>query len=197
LIPTIPPTRVLAVLNEIFCAFDDLTFKRGLEKIKTINSTYMVASGIPIHRRDHCEAAVLLGLHMYQAFSELKESSSYLSQINLRIGIACGPVVAGIIGRTKYSYDCWSDTTNTASRMDSSGLEGHIQITQEVYNAVQTSRKFPFAKRGTIEVKGKGLMTTYLLNMPTYFSNANTMEQNGFDKPKVSFQVTDATDVDF
>lgn len=168
------PTKVLSLLNDLFTAFDDLTFKSGLEKIKTINTTYMVASGVPVTRRNHAEAAILLAIQMFDAFTHMKETFSLFSFINLRIGIACGPLVAGIIGRTKYSYDCWSDTVNTASRMESTGMDGHIQVTEEVYYSIQGNDRFGFTKRGTFEVKGKGMMSAYLLNIQQYAPSSSS-----------------------
>jgi adenylate cyclase len=153
------PEQVVGVLDEIFSAFDQLALQRGLEKIKTIGDAYMVAGGLPEPRADHVEAVVELALEMQAEFARLCESLGL--GLAIRIGIDTGPVVAGVIGRHKFTYDLWGDTVNTASRMESHGVAGRIQVTQTTYRHLQDH--YRFEERGEVEVKGKGLQRTYLL----------------------------------
>ena len=155
----VSPTELVALLNEIFSTFDNLAERHGLEKIKTIGDAYMVVGGLPITRPDHAEAIAEMALDMQDAIQEFsKTQNQYLS---IRIGINTGPVVAGVIGIKKFIYDLWGDTVNTASRMESHGLPGSIHVTATTYQQLQD--KYFFESRGAIEVKGKGKMTTYLL----------------------------------
>ena len=151
--------RVVGVLDEIFSAFDRLTRKRGLEKIKTIGDAYMVAGGLPEPRPDHAQAVAELALEMQ---SELERVCQALGLgLSIRIGIDTGPVVAGVIGRHKFTYDLWGDTVNTASRMESHGVPGRIQVTEATYQRLRD--RFDFEDRGEIEIKGKGRLHAYLL----------------------------------
>jgi len=156
------PSSVFYLLNDVYTLFDELTLSHGLEKIKAVNSTYMVASGVPQYRSDHLLQAVLLAKDIFDRMSKFHSAFLENEGLGLRIGIATGDVVAAIVGKRKYTYDCWSDCVNTASRMESHGVVGHIQVTEEVYNRMK--HVFEFQKRGEIYVKGKGLMTTYLLD---------------------------------
>ncbi len=151
-------TELIEVLDEVFTCFDELVAGRGLEKIKTIGDAYMVAAGVPARRDDHAQAICDLALEMQE---ELATRSFQGRRLRFRIGIASGPVVAGIIGRTKFSYDLWGDTVNTASRMESSGVPDRIQITAGTHALVQES--FVCEPKGTIEVKGKGPMEVWYL----------------------------------
>ena len=153
------PTQLVEILNGIFCEFDRLSESRGLEKIKTIGDAYMVVGGLPTPREDHGEAIALLALEMQAALTQfnLKIGESF----QLRIGIHSGSVVAGIIGISKFSYDLWGDTVNVASRMESNGWPGKIQLTAATYERLKD--KFVFEERGMVEVKGKGKMLTYWL----------------------------------
>jgi len=155
----ISPTELLNLLNEIFTAFDQLTEKNGLEKIKTIGDAYMVVGGIPLPRSDHAQAIAEMALDMQQELA--KFNAKYNSELNIRIGINTGPVVAGVIGMKKFIYDLWGDAVNTASRMESHGVAGCIQVTQSTYDCLEA--QFIFKERGVIQVKGKGEMTTYFL----------------------------------
>ena len=151
------------MLNQIFSAFDELAEKHGLEKIKTIGDAYMVVGGLPIPRKDHAVAIIEMALDMQQAIDKFNlETGSYC---NIRIGINTGPVVAGVIGIKKFIYDLWGDTVNIASRMESHGIPGNIQITQTTYEQVKDNlkHKYIFESRGLIEIKGKGEMQTYLV----------------------------------
>jgi class 3 adenylate cyclase/CheY-like chemotaxis protein len=155
-----PPIELILRLNSIFSEFDRLTEEYGLEKIKTIGDGYMVASGLPIVRDDHADASLEIALAMQQAMARLsRQTQEFLS---LRIGIHTGPVVAGVIGNKKFSYDLRGNTVNTAARMEQYGFPGCIQVTEDTYK--QLSKKHLFAERGTIDIKGKGKMKTYLLD---------------------------------
>ncbi len=150
---------ILSILNLIFSEFDQIAEQLGLEKIKTIGDAYMVVGGVPMPKEDHLEAIAEMALRMNQAIARINQERN--EDFSLRIGINCGPVVAGVIGLTKFTYDLWGDTVNIASRMESTGQEGQIQVTQEVYERLQG--RFTFELRGEIPIKGKGTMTTYWL----------------------------------
>jgi guanylate cyclase len=153
------PAEMLALLNEVFTFFDSLVDKYGVEKIRTIGDSYMVAAGVPKARPDHAQALANMALEM-RAF--VKTSPVCTSrQLNFRIGINSGPVVAGVIGRKKFIYDLWGDAVNTASRMESHGTPGSIQITGATYELVKD--EFVCELRGLIPVKGKGEMETWYL----------------------------------
>jgi class 3 adenylate cyclase len=155
-----PPERVVAVLNELFTAFDALAAERRLEKIKTIGDAYMVVAGVPEERDDHAAVMVDMAIAMHAAASVQPEVGG--RRLEMRTGIATGPVVAGVIGRQKFSYDLWGDTVNTASRMESSGVPGCIQVTEATWRACGAA--YPWQVREGVEVKGKGPMRTYLLD---------------------------------
>jgi adenylate cyclase len=155
----VSPTELVSLLNEIFSTFDQLAEKHRLEKIKTIGDAYMVVGGLPTPRSDCAEAVAEMALDMQQAVAEFSKKLD--RDVSIRIGINSGPVVAGVIGIKKFIYDLWGDTVNTASRMESHGLPGCIQVTPATYQILQD--KYVFESRGSIEVKGKGLMNTYLL----------------------------------
>jgi PAS domain S-box-containing protein len=156
----VSPTELVSLLNEIFSTFDQLAEKHGLEKIKTIGDAYMVVGGLPMLRSDHAEAIAEMALDMQQAIADF--SNTHSQDFSIRIGINSGPVVAGVIGIKKFIYDLWGDTVNTASRMESHGLPGRIQVTSTTYDILQD--KYLLESRGTIEVKGKGEMNTYFIN---------------------------------
>ncbi|HEY9605587.1 MAG TPA: adenylate/guanylate cyclase domain-containing protein [Allocoleopsis sp.] len=153
------PTQLVGILNEIFSTFDRLTEQYGLEKIKTIGDAYMVVGGIPTPRSDHADAIAQMALDMRKEIARFNLKHSIT--ISVRMGINTGPVVAGVIGTKKFIYDLWGDAVNTASRMESHGLAGCIQVTQATYELLQN--KYLFQERGRIQIKGKGEMTTYLL----------------------------------
>jgi PAS domain S-box-containing protein len=154
-----PPLELLNLLNQIFSAFDQLAEKHGVEKIKTIGDAYMVAGGLPVPQENHAEAIAQMALDMQQAIGQFKTQQGESFQI--RIGINTGPVVAGVIGIKKFSYDLWGDAVNVASRMESSGLPGRIQVTAATKERLQD--KYLFEERGATLVKGKGLMISYWL----------------------------------
>jgi class 3 adenylate cyclase/HAMP domain-containing protein len=153
------PEQVVNMLDELFSLFDSLAEKHGLEKIKTIGDAYMVVSGIPEPRDDHARAIANMAVDMQDGLREYAEAHG--SNLTIRIGIATGSVVAGVIGRKKFIYDLWGDTVNTASRMESHGVPGRIHVTEATYQ--QLKDEFDFESRGTMEIKGKGMMQTYLL----------------------------------
>ena len=156
----ISPEQLVNMLNQVFSAFDLLAEKYGLEKIKTIGDAYMVVSGLNGSDPDRPEAAAAMALDMQAELRRLSEVTGI--DLKVRIGIDTGPVVAGVIGTKKFIYDLWGDTVNTASRMESQGLPGRIQVTERFYERLFDT--YQFEKRGAIQVKGKGEMTAYLLN---------------------------------
>jgi adenylate cyclase len=155
----IPPQSLVAMLNQVFSAFDQLAEQHGLEKIKTIGDAYMVVGGLPLERADHVEAIADMALDMQEAIAQFLTPQQ--QPLRIRVGINTGPVVAGVIGRKRFIYDLWGDTVNVASRMESHGLAGRIQVTEAVYERLKAS--YYFEERGEISVKGKGAMITYLL----------------------------------
>ncbi|WP_373535088.1 adenylate/guanylate cyclase domain-containing protein [Microcoleus sp.] len=160
----ISATAVVEVLNDIFSAFDHLADRHGLEKIKTIGDAYMVVGGLPTPREDHAEAIANMAIDMLHEIRLL--SLEHSEPFSIRIGISSGPVVAGVIGLKKFIYDLWGDTVNIASRMESHGITGCIQVTAETYEILKD--KYTFQKRGAIQIKGKGYMVTYLLTGKKY-----------------------------
>ncbi|MBD2041836.1 PAS domain S-box protein [Microcoleus sp. FACHB-672] len=156
---TISPTQLVELLNEIFSTFDQLAERHDLEKIKTIGDAYMVVGGLPMPRSDHAQAIAEMAMDMQQEVAKFSVKNG--QPFNIRIGINTGPVVAGVIGLKKFIYDLWGDTVNTASRMESHGIAGAIQVTATTYELLQNQYKFE--KRGLIEVKGKGEMEAFLL----------------------------------
>jgi len=169
---TMSATKLVYLLNEIFSTFDELTEKHGLEKIKTIGDAYMVAGGIPIVRPDHAEASAEMALDMLVAIDELNVKLE--ATFDLRIGINSGPVVAGVIGTKKFIYDLWGNAVNTASRMESHGVPGRIQVSFYTYELLRD--KYEFEERGLIDIKGQGEMRTYFLTGPKTASDLKILE---------------------
>ncbi len=153
------PVEIVQMLNSVFSHFDGLVERRDLEKIKTIGDAYMVAGGLPETCEDHPNAIVALALDILECAETLKDSTG--APLRVRVGAHVGPVVAGVIGRKKFIYDLWGDTVNTASRMESQGAPGSVQITEALHRRL--SPEFTRERRGTIAVKGKGEMTTYFV----------------------------------
>jgi adenylate cyclase len=155
----LPPTEVVALLDRLFSHFDVLAEHYGVEKIKTIGDCYMVAAGVPLPRSDHARVLALMALDMQAAMSSVDEVGPL--GLELRVGINSGPVVAGVIGRKRFLYDLWGDAVNTASRMESHGTPGRIQITRATKELL--AGQFDYERRGTIPVKGKGEVEAWYL----------------------------------
>jgi adenylate cyclase len=155
----LPPTEVVGYLDHLFSHFDELAERWGLEKIKTIGDCYMVAAGVPTPRPDHARALALMALDMLETMRS-NDDVGHLG-LELRVGINSGPVVAGVIGRKRFLYDLWGDAVNTASRMESHGTPGRIQITRATYELL--ADEFECEARGTILVKGKGEVEAWYL----------------------------------
>jgi class 3 adenylate cyclase len=153
------PDRIVRVLDDLFTALDRLAERHGLEKIKTIGDAYMVVGGLPEPRPDHAQAVAEMALALRdEVVRHLDPAGCPLA---LRIGIDSGPVVAGVRGRRKFSYDLWGDTVNTASRMESRGVAGCIQVTDRTYRRLRDG--YCFERRGPVLVKGKGRLVTWFL----------------------------------
>jgi class 3 adenylate cyclase len=148
--------EVVTMLDKIFRLFDELAEKHALEKIKTIGDCYMAVAGLPLPQFDHVDRAVLMGLDIVDVMPSLRESLGI--EIDVRVGIHTGPLVAGVIGTQKYAYDIWGDTVNVASRMESHGLPGHVQISEDVQEKL--GGRFEFEERGTISIKNRGTIKT-------------------------------------
>lgn len=152
------PDELVRILDRIFSSFDEVMERFRIEKIKTIGDAYMAASGVPTPRQDHAEIMIEAAMELLKVF---RDAEGFGHNLRLRIGIQTGPVVAGVIGRKKFAYDLWGDAVNTASRMESHGLPGEIQVTEAVFR--KTSHRFEFTFRGNVEIKGKGPMPVYLV----------------------------------
>jgi len=153
------PEQLILFLDRLYGDFDALVDKHGLEKIKVSGDSYMVVSGVPQPRADHVEALAALALDMAEAAGLLKDSRG--DALPLRIGLASGPVVAGVVGSRRFFYDVWGDAVNVASRMETTDSVGRIQVPEEVYRRLKDD--FVLQERGVVEVKGKGLMRTWYL----------------------------------
>jgi class 3 adenylate cyclase len=156
-----PPADVVSLLNGLFTRFDDAAHELGIEKIKTVGDAYMAVCGMPVPVPDHAERMVRMAIRMVHITRE--HAMEHHVEMKLRIGINSGPVVAGVIGKSKYIYDLWGDTVNLASRMESGGMPDAIQVTRSVYDKLKD--KFVFESRGEIEVKGKGGVEAWLLKL--------------------------------
>jgi class 3 adenylate cyclase len=163
----VSPEVMVDVLNDLFTRFDHIAEHRGLEKIKTIGDSYMAAAGLPVLVPDHADRAAQMSLDMLLAIEDFNASTQH--PLNIRIGISSGAAVAGIIGKSKFLYDLWGDVVNTASRMESHGMTGRIQISDATRQAL--TQPFSIEHRGVIEVKGKGVMNTWFLNKSDKIAN--------------------------
>ncbi|MEL7034586.1 MAG: adenylate/guanylate cyclase domain-containing protein [Cyanobacteria bacterium J06592_8] len=155
----VSPEKLLTILSDIFSDFDHLCDRYHLEKIKTIGDAYMVVGGLPNPRKDHAEAIAEMALDMLKNLNQYNAKNNV--ELKVRIGINSGPVIAGVIGKKKFIYDLWGDAVNIASRMESHGIAGEIQVTEATYHRLRS--EFILVERGLIEIKGKGQMKTYLL----------------------------------
>jgi adenylate cyclase len=154
-----PPSDLVRFLDRLYTDLDALVDRHGLEKVKTSGDSYMVVSGVPEPRDDHVEALACLALDMADAVADLKDPQG--REVPLRIGLAAGPVVAGVVGARKFFYDVWGDAVNVAARMETTDVEGRIQVPQDVYERL--NHAFLLEERGEVDVKGKGVMTTWYL----------------------------------
>jgi class 3 adenylate cyclase len=150
---------VVDLLNQIVHLFDGLAEKHGVEKIKTIGDCYMLAGGVPDYQEDHAVRVADVALDMQAELERFNRARDQVLQI--RMGIHSGALVAGVIGTKKYVYDVWGDTVNTASRMESQGLPGKIQVSEDTYRLL--SDRYRFEERGVIAIKGRGDIKAYLL----------------------------------
>jgi adenylate cyclase len=153
------PADLVDFLNRLYTDFDRLVEKHGLEKIKTTGDCYIVVSGVPHPRPDHLHALACLALNMVDTVAGLTDPRGHA--VPMRIGIGAGPVIAGVVGSRRFFYDVWGDAVNVASRMESTGVEGRIQMPQDVYERLND--QFLLEDRGEVEVKGKGMMHTWFL----------------------------------
>jgi class 3 adenylate cyclase len=153
------PDRLVTVLNDVFTVFDRLVEEHRLEKVKTIGDAYMVVGGMPEPLPGHCGRVASMALALAAAVESLDAARAL--GVRFRVGIHCGPVIAGIIGEKKFIYDVWGDTVNVASRMESTGVPGRIQVTSTVADRLR--ERFRLEPRGTIDIKGKGAMATWFL----------------------------------
>lgn len=153
------PDDLVRFLDRLYTDLDALVDQHGLEKVKTSGDSYMVVSGVPQPRPDHIEALACLALDMAEAVADLRDPRG--REVPLRMGLAAGPVVAGVVGARKFFYDVWGDAVNVASRMETTDVEGKIQVPEDVYERLNDA--FVFERHGEVDVKGKGVITTWYL----------------------------------
>ncbi|MCB5184196.1 adenylate/guanylate cyclase domain-containing protein [Methylobacillus gramineus] len=168
----LPPAEVVDLLNMVFSRFDQLAEKYGVEKIKTIGDAYMVVAGAPDARVDHAHIIAEMALEVPSVIAELSTQAG--RPFAMRIGINSGPVVAGIIGNTRFSYDLWGDAVNVASRMEHTGLPNEIQVSAASYQLLKDD--YVFEPRGLVEIKGKGSVETYWLKAKRTMRSSNSNE---------------------
>ena len=154
-----PAAELVSLLNDLFSRFDAASQRHGIEKIKTIGDCYMAVCGLPTPRLDHARAMIEMARDMVRELGQFNHDRG--TNLQLRIGLNSGPVVAGVIGSIKFIYDLWGDTVNLASRMETTGVPGAIQVSESVYR--ELSEEYPFEERGLIEVKGKGKLPAWIL----------------------------------
>ncbi len=172
---------MVSLLNQIYSHFNSLIEKYGVEKIRTIGDNYMVAAGAPRARRDHAQALAKLALDMNSYVNSLKPVAG--KRLAFRIGINSGPAIAGVLGFKKFAYDVWGDTVNVASRMESQGMPGRIQITQDTYELIKDD--FVCEPNGPLHVKGMGVMNTWFL----VGSNPAALEEQTGQRPREEEEV--------
>ena len=161
------PEELVKELDNCFSAFDQIVEKYNVEKIKTIGDAYMAVGGIPInpvtHQEDVLKAAFEIKDYMLRVALEKQKTGQTFFEI--RIGIHTGPLVAGVVGTKKFQYDVWGDTVNVASRMESNSEPGKVNISESVYQVIKSEKKYTFSPRGEIDVKGKGHMKMYFVDI--------------------------------
>ncbi len=153
--------KIVGFLNDMFSQFDDLTEKYGVEKIKTIGDSYMVVSGMPVQREDHALTLFNLAKEMIKISAQFKDHNG--NPIKLRIGINSGPAISGVIGKSKFAFDVWGDTINTAARLESYGTPDCIHMSKNTFDLV--NYKDSNLEKKTIQIRGKGLMDTVLVHI--------------------------------
>lgn len=159
---TMEPFDLVNLLSGIFSMFDMLAEGHKLEKIKTIGDGYLVVGGVPLYLEDHAKVVAELAIEMRAALNAFNQKTGH--QLQMRIGISSGPVVAGVIGTSKFAYDIWGDAVNMASRMEQTGLVDEIQVSESTYQILKDD--YVFKRRQDVQIKGKGLVDTYLLKTP-------------------------------
>ena len=159
LTPAVDPAGLALLLEELFAGFDGLAKARGLRKVKTLGNSYLAAAGVPVPCGDHAARAAHLALDMLEALDRFNERTGHALQV--RVGVASAPVVADVIGRRRYLYDVWGEAVNTASRMESHGVAGHVQVAERTRQLL--GAPFQLEERGAIDVAGQGAMTTWFL----------------------------------
>ncbi|WP_417941106.1 adenylate/guanylate cyclase domain-containing protein [Flavobacterium sp. RS13.1] len=171
------PQDLVEEINVCFKAFDLISEKYDIEKIKTIGDSYMAAGGIPNPDQDSLKNIVLAGLEMQEFMIERKNQNSATNKpaFEMRLGIHAGPIVAGIVGVKKFQYDVWGDTVNTASRIESNGMAGKVNISDSLYNLIKQEKCFQFEYRGNIYAKGKGEIKMYFVVKNNIFTDENTI----------------------
>ncbi len=161
---SMPPTQLVGLLSQLFSVFDELANKHGLEKIKTIGDGYMVVGSAPTHLEDHAVVVTEFATEMFDALAAFNQQTD--NALEMRVGISSGPVVAGVIGTSKFAYDLWRDPVNMASRMEQTALVNSVQLSEAAYALVKMSempKQHDFIARKNVQVKGKGKVNTFLL----------------------------------
>jgi class 3 adenylate cyclase len=161
---TVKASELIKTINYFFTEFDKICETFKIEKIKTIGDAYMAAGGLPTPNKDAVKNTVLAALAMQRIMLKIISTDNYLVPIEMRVGIHTGPVAAGIVGVKKFQYDIWGDTVNTASRIESSGEAGQVNISQTTYDIIKNDPTFTFINRGKIEAKGKGSISMWFVN---------------------------------